>query len=83
MASLDKGLHAEVVMRNPAILRGRRPPAHRPPRFCGSGGKMPAELALECVRPPGWESMPEADFRSAERKRTKRRVLGRKIVSHV
>jgi putative transposase len=77
-----------------AILHGRRIRAHRPRRFFRAEGTMPAELELQCVRPPGWEAMNETEFRRVvtdaiakveieagdERKLTGRRVLGRKAV---
>jgi putative transposase len=77
-----------------AILQGERITARRPVRFFRSQGAMPAEAEIELVRPPGWEEMPEDDFRkkvieelasveaaaAAERERTGAVVMGRKAV---
>jgi putative transposase len=75
-------------------LQGKVLRASRPHRFFRPDGEMPAALELECVRAPGFESMPVAAYRemlsnaiteveataAAERRRTGRKVLGRKAV---
>jgi putative transposase len=77
-----------------AILKGKVLRAHRPRRFFRADGEMPEEIKLECIRPPGWETLSEDDFREMvasamskveddaanERNLTGRKVLGREAI---
>jgi len=77
-----------------AHLHGHRLHARRPSRFFRRNGPMPERVELELAKPPGFESMPHAEFTAllrerllavtqaavAERAQTGGTVLGRKGV---
>jgi putative transposase len=91
---VEKAHHWPGASSEAAILRGRPIRARRPRRFFRADGAMPANIGLECVRPPGWEEKSEDEFRKTvgaalvqvetdaaeERAVTGMKVMGRKRV---
>jgi hypothetical protein len=77
-----------------ANLEGAVIRAQRPPRFFRADGKMPAEVTIECSRPPGYGGLSEDEYRERlrdaikqveasaleERRRTGQTVLGREAI---
>lgn len=77
-----------------ATLEGKTLTAQRPTRFFRKEGKMPEQIELSCVRPPGLRDIPVEEYRSrltdainkveadarCERLATGRRVAGRQNI---
>lgn len=91
---VEKAHHWPGASSLDATLNRRPLRARRPVRFFDASGSMPPQLALHCVKAPGFETVTDEAYRTmlqeqivavevaAERERTttRRRILGRKQV---
>ncbi|HVY37603.1 MAG TPA: hypothetical protein VHM31_06695 [Polyangia bacterium] len=91
---VERAHHWPGITSIPCLLHGKDLVGHRPDHFFRDEGPMPESASLRISKPPGFESLSDAEFRlavleqiarveheaAAERRRTGRGVVGRQRV---